>query len=354
MEQYILDLIRENSRVIIPNFGAFIVAHENGVTILFNNFLTFNDGLLIDYVKEKENVDTLEATDRISQFVARINDTLETTGSYELKGLGKFTKDSNGILRFQQDENLNTTLGTDNTQETPPDNDELLDIEPHEEETTTIEEEEKSSDTPLIVPPVTEQQEEPPVSEMPETEKPKTTPSTRELYKEEKKKETVALFVILFVLIPVVGFALYYFIFSGSEEQQKVVIKQEVHTTKPVPKPVAQAEKPVSTNSGIVAGPESTVTEKTQKKESSGVATAPVVKQRRHFIIVGSFKDKKNAERYTETMKKKGFTDPVTIPRNDMYLVGVESFTSLTKALSRQEELLNQYKIESWILTVKP
>jgi nucleoid DNA-binding protein len=353
MEQYILDLIRENNRVIIPNFGAFIVAHEKGVTILFNNFLTFNDGLLIDYVKEKDGVDTLEATDRVSHFVARINDTLETTGEFELKGLGKFTRDTTGILRFQQDEHLNDTFGGETVPEEEK-NEELLDLETSDEQEVTQTVEEKKDDTTLIVPPGQSEEEKQKEETKDEEEekkydsKPKTDP-----YKEDKKKETVALFVILFVLIPVIGFALYYFIFSdnskGSDGKEKVVIEQPKTNKKPLPKPVKQ-EKP-TTKSEIVAGPVSTVTVKSDKKKEVKV---PVVKQRRHFIIVGSFKDQANAMKYADNMKQKGFTSSVTIPKNGRYLVGVESFTSLTKAMARQEELLNKYKLESWILTVKP
>jgi hypothetical protein len=33
--------------------------------------------------------------------------------------------------------------------------------------------------------------------------------------------------------------------------------------------------------------------------------------------------------------------------------VGVESFSSLSQAMKRQEQLLNEKKLESWILTVR-
>ncbi len=54
MEQYLLELIKNNNRVIVPNFGAFIVSRDAGTTVLFNNFLSFNDGLLINHVSKKE------------------------------------------------------------------------------------------------------------------------------------------------------------------------------------------------------------------------------------------------------------------------------------------------------------
>jgi len=339
MEQYILELIRNNNRVIIPNFGAFIVAKEKGFTILFNNFLSFNDGLLVEHVMTKEDVDKLEATDRINKFVERINKTLDTTGNYKLDGLGVFTKDSTGILRFTQDEELNKMF-FDSTEEEDKENDELLDIE----STTPEDETKEQHDEPTVVvpPPVNEVIETPSIEPEQATKKPRVH---KDPQKEEKEKERIALFVVLFVLIPIIGFGIYYFFFTGNDEIMPVKAKQEVVKQKPIVKPE---------NTGIVAGPESTVEKKSVKAET----ITPAVKKttivsRRHYIITGSFKDERNANKYVDMMRSKGFSSPVAIPHNGMHLIGVESFSSLTKAMARQEEMLTQYKLESWILTIK-
>ena len=358
MEQYILELIRNNNRVIIPNFGAFIIAHEKGMTILFNNFLSFNDGLLVEHVMQKENIDRLDATDKVNHFVERINKTLDTTGHYKLEGLGEFTKDSSGILRFTQADDLNlNSEGDDKPDE--PENEELLDLESTQEEEEEKEEvaEEK---TEIIAPPV-----EPPVEEQPEEEKTETVPepepaaepeiqttTSEDIYKEEKAKEKVALFIILFVLVPLIGFGIYYFFFSDTEATD-VKAKQEI-VHKPIVTPPVTTDK--KKENEIVAGPESTVKETPVVKEEKvniPVKKKPAVTSRRHYIIVGSFKEEANANKFVETMKSKGFDAPVTIPRNGMYLVGVESFSSLSQAMKRQEQLLNEKKLESWILTVR-
>ena len=341
MEQYILELIRSNNRVIIPNFGAFIVAKEKGFTILFNNFLSFNDGLLVEHVISKEGIDKLDATDRVNKFVERINKTLDTTGSYELKDLGVFTKDSTGILRFTQGEELNKTF-FDNPAE-DSESEELLDIE-----AATPEEEPQQPDEPTVITPPTAPETTPtePKKEPVEEHKPHTH---KDPQKEEKAKEKMALFVVLFILVPIIGFGIYYFFFSEPADVAPLKAKQEIVKNKPIPK-----QKNISDNGGIVAGPESTVEKKTVKAE----VITPAVKKttittRRHYIITGSFKEEKNANKYVDMMRGKGFSSPVAIPHNGMYLVGVESFSSLTKAMSRQEEMLSQYKLESWILTVK-
>jgi len=346
MEQYILELIRSNNRVIIPNFGAFIVAKEKGFTILFNNFLSFNDGLLVEHVMSKEGVDKLDATDRVNKFVERINKTLDTTGSYELKDLGVFTKDSTGILRFAQGEELNKTF-FDTTEENS-ESEELLDIE-----TSTPEEEpQKQPAEPTVVAPPPVSDITPPAASEPKKEpvkEPVKTKTHKDPQKEEKAKEKMALFVVLFILVPIIGFGIYYFFFSEPAEVAPVKAKQEIVKQKPVPKPENRSD-----NGGIVAGPESTVVKKTVKaKIITPAVKKTTITTRRHYIITGSFKEEKNANKYVDMMRGKGFSSPVAIPRNGMYLVGVESFSSLTKAMARQEEMLAQYKLESWILTVK-
>ncbi len=325
--------------MIIPNFGAFIVAKEKGFTILFNNFLSFNDGLLVEHVMSKEGVDKLEATDRVNKFVERINKTLDTTGSYELKDLGEFTKDSTGILRFTQGEELNKTFLDVPVEE--GESEELLDIETSDSEEQT---EEQPEEPTVVAPPPSD-----PEPKEETTPAPEKTKSRKDPQKEEKEKERMALFVVLFILIPIIGFGIYYFFFSGSSEVAPVKAKQEIVKQNPIAKP---ENKPVE--GGIVAGPESTV----EKESIKTATTTPAVKKttitsRRHYIITGSFKEEKNANKYVDMMRGKGFSSPVAIPRNGMYLVGVESFSSLTKAMARQEEMLSQYKLESWILTVK-
>ena len=346
MEQYILELIRSNNRVIIPNFGAFIVAKEKGFTILFNNFLSFNDGLLVEHVMSKEDVDKLEATDRVNKFVERINKTLDTTGNYDLKDLGVFTKDSTGILRFTQGEELNKTFF--DTPEEEGESEELLDIETSGSEDKPQE----HLDDPSVVvpPPITEIT--PPSDTEPKKEpikEPVKTKIRKDPQKEEKAKEKMALFVVLFILIPIIGFGIYYFFFNEPPEVAPVKAKQEIVKKKPISNPENK-----SADGGIVAGPESTVEKKSVKAETITPAVKKTtVTSRRHYIITGSFKEEKNANKYVDLMRSKGFSSPVTIPRKGMYLVGVESFSSLTKAMARQEEMLAQFKLESWILTVK-
>ncbi len=145
MEKFVLELIKENNRVIIPNFGAFIISKENGINILFNNFLSFNDGLLVNYIAEKKGLDTVVATEEVFTYVDNLKKQLDETGIYEIEGLGVFKKDDSGILRFSKDRNFvdlynqeptsNTESSLDQKTESPK-NEEKISLEDKNTETT--------------------------------------------------------------------------------------------------------------------------------------------------------------------------------------------------------------------------
>ena len=62
INEYIKELISNNSRVIIPDFGAFMIQNsDNGKIISFNDFLKFNDGVLVNKIIVNEHILELES-----------------------------------------------------------------------------------------------------------------------------------------------------------------------------------------------------------------------------------------------------------------------------------------------------
>ena len=57
MDKILVELLDKNSRVILPDFGAFIIKQKDPKVVIFNEFLRYNDGLLIDYVASSQNID---------------------------------------------------------------------------------------------------------------------------------------------------------------------------------------------------------------------------------------------------------------------------------------------------------
>ena len=111
LSHIVAELLKTNDCVIIPDFGGFIANyHTSGYNergnqltpptkeIIFSGKLRKNDGLLVNYVGEKESVGYLEARKMVAEFVSEIMFKLENGETIEL--------DQIGTLRFDQQENI--------------------------------------------------------------------------------------------------------------------------------------------------------------------------------------------------------------------------------------------------------
>ncbi len=78
METNIIALLNSNLRVIIPDFGAFIIRQKQPRIIVFNEFLRYNDGLLIDFIVKTEGIDREIAEQRVSDFAEESTRILES------------------------------------------------------------------------------------------------------------------------------------------------------------------------------------------------------------------------------------------------------------------------------------
>jgi len=100
MEQYLIQLIKVNNRVIIPEIGALIARNQDPLEIGFNGVLSFNDGLLTGHVIQAEGVTFKEANDKVMAYKDDILDQLKKKGEVSLKGIGKITMDAAGNKLF--------------------------------------------------------------------------------------------------------------------------------------------------------------------------------------------------------------------------------------------------------------
>lgn len=109
VEEAILELLKVHNRVILPGFGAFLVAKDDSAEkpyVLFNGFLSFNDGLLVDYLAEKNGVDSLVAADYSAEYVFKIKAALQEEKIYKFNFLGTFDFDESGGMRFRYNQNI--------------------------------------------------------------------------------------------------------------------------------------------------------------------------------------------------------------------------------------------------------
>jgi len=108
---YIQELLSNNNRVIIPNYGAFLVrATSKGKDstkledklsdIYFSPFLKFNDELLERHIVKKEGVTKDQASEKIKLFIEEVKNKLNSDSIYDIKNFGQFTMDKQGKVLF--------------------------------------------------------------------------------------------------------------------------------------------------------------------------------------------------------------------------------------------------------------
>jgi len=120
ISRHISDLLFDNDCVIVPGLGGFVCNYKPATihpvrhffsppskSILFNDKLKNNDGLLANQVAVAESLPYAEANDLIEEFV---RDTLIEIGQgnkVTLENIGVFYADNEGNLQFDPDQNIN-------------------------------------------------------------------------------------------------------------------------------------------------------------------------------------------------------------------------------------------------------
>ena len=102
MEDTIIALLNNNLRVIIPDFGAFIIRQKQPRIIVFNEFLRYNDNILIDFIVKTEGIDRDIAEQRVIDFAEDGSKLLASGRELVIEGLGSLRKDSSGKINFME------------------------------------------------------------------------------------------------------------------------------------------------------------------------------------------------------------------------------------------------------------
>ena len=112
INQYIKELLLLNDCVIIPEFGGFVANYKPATIennqfsapnkeIAFNNKLISNDGLLINFISERERIDYFSAKQRLDGFVEETMLNLERNRNVYFEGIGYLHYDSRENLLFE-------------------------------------------------------------------------------------------------------------------------------------------------------------------------------------------------------------------------------------------------------------
>lgn len=110
MNKYIIELLKLESTVIIPNFGALM---KSGKSLIFNSILKYNDGKLEKFIAEQEKMDVQDVSNALSKYVREIIGILEKGDEFLIVGIGSFYKNDSG--KFALKTSVNTSEKTTDT-----------------------------------------------------------------------------------------------------------------------------------------------------------------------------------------------------------------------------------------------
>lgn len=106
MNKYIIELLKLESTVIIPNFGALM---KSGKSLIFNSILKYNDQKLEKFIAEQENMELQDVANALAKYVREINAVIEKGDEFIIVGIGSFYKTDNDKIGLKISEEITIT-----------------------------------------------------------------------------------------------------------------------------------------------------------------------------------------------------------------------------------------------------
>src|SRR5512145_81608 len=103
MDKKIINLLNNNLRVIIPEFGAFIIRQQEPRIIVFNELLNGDDRILLENIMKTEGVEEEIAKQLLTDYVSNVQKAINSGKSFTIEGLGSIRKEINGRIQFIQE-----------------------------------------------------------------------------------------------------------------------------------------------------------------------------------------------------------------------------------------------------------
>ncbi|MFO7657918.1 MAG: SPOR domain-containing protein [Bacteroidales bacterium] len=402
MNKIINDLLNTNARVIIPDFGAFIIKQKSPRLVVFNEFLRYNDGLLVDYFSASEGISKDVARSKLAKYVEDINSRLNSGEEIVFEGIGKLIKESNGKLSLadisaaetsgQKKEKKNSVTtptderDKDKTRKKEEDEkepsaipevkadrspepvnikkeetmDKSLPVEQKTEIELSVEKEEsKPSQPEKVVAPKEEKITVTPIKTTREKETPvKPQPVQKSVeQKTQKSKSNTAQIVIWILLILVVnGLIISWFVFN--DKITDMFGKNKNQTTEEIvpadESPELSAEEYAADVAPADLSPEGSnlpaAAPTSQLEERAADKPAITGDRKFYYIVAGCFREEGNADKLAEELKQNGYNARKFGIIGNLHAVSFNAFADKTDALKELKKIRNTGNAEAWII----
>lgn len=356
MEELIVSLLKENGRVIIPDFGALIVKTQSPFTVIFNEFLQYNDGALISATAKKENIEREDAAKKVKDFSAKIIADLDSNKPVNLLEIGILSKSATGKI----------SLGEPNSQPEEPKQkieekpssvefditENKITKEPAKKEKTVKEEKPKTPiikepkeklPEPKVKTPVNKPVEKKVVSKEVVSKEP--TPIA-EYYEEDSSKSRINYILWGILIVLVNGAIIGYFLFDdeikalfGKDKPNQ--IEQTIETPSITDElPIISTEPAQEEELLIESAPEETVEVTSPSEKLTG---------KKYFIVAGVFKEEANADNLVITLRNKGYNAEKFGKIGALHAVSYDVFPTKKEADQFMLKIKNDVDSEAWI-----
>jgi cell division septation protein DedD/nucleoid DNA-binding protein len=386
LDEYIKELIANNNRVIIPNFGAFLLRatsknknkkelSEKIDDIYFSPFLKFNDELLVNHIIKKEGGDTQGAMDKINGYIRNIEEKVEKDGSYTIDGLGEFHMDDQGKVQFKVYSSAEASESTKTTKsstkkESAPSSKTVNEKAAREPKSSPGEEQAaKASSKPEPERKETQARASGTArsagNSKTKTSGAKTTPppssGSKQTTKKPAKGTNRGLVLSIAVGVPIailfiwamLNFDTVQELFKndkGRNPQAKTTQEEPVKPKKEKSdsKQTTQKQQTKDASQKQTASDKTTEQSKPQK-EVRQQASRPA-NTKKYYIVAGSFKKRENAVNFRDKLLKQGYDAEMIGERNGMHAVSYASFQNKSQAQAELRNLRNQEGLSAWLL----
>jgi len=360
--KHISSLLYDHECVIVPSFGGFVTnyapAHYNEISqvfnppaykITFNQHLQNNDGLLINHIKDQDNISYEQAKDQVNKWVANAQKTLHGGTKLHVAQIGILSLNSQGQYHFYPDSDINYLKDAYGLSAFRI---KLLQQEKPQEVKVT----ESDSDVKIVNIKQEEKHEE------------------AETKKYPKRKYWVAA-AIVFILASSYVVTFHSTIIPGVERNYSSLIPQLFDHTPGIYEARDFEVAYDTTNSKSVSEQLLKSTDpivNIQLVEDASIPGLPVrlrenpadvpakidntevnsksAKRLRYHVIGGCFAVKSNAKKLVKRLKKMGYNASIIGRHKNLYAVSYESFGTREEAVAKLESVRNNHNNKAWLL----
>jgi nucleoid DNA-binding protein len=362
MDEIILQLLNNNGRVILPEFGALIEKQQTPFVVIFNEFLQYNDGVLTTAIEEKFSLSKEEATQKVKDLISDFNQRLNNGEEINLVKIGILSKTKAGKI----------TLTDVNTQKDIPQKAEpvapKIKTPEVEFDMASDKAEEKPNAvlqqkaTPIVAPaekpkipepvkkPIVEEKKEKVISSANTITTQPTRPKVSENINIQTERSKTSIFLWVLIIILVNGSIIGYFVYNN---QTKSFFGKKAATSGTNIIVDTLKIQGVTQDTTLTTTPEPNVTIEEPKTEQKDYhETSAQLTGTKYYIVAGVFREEANADKKVKALRLKGFNAEKFGKIGQMFGVCYDAFQSKSEAESYLAKIKKDSDPGAWIKVV--